>query len=175
MRRSLIIATGLIAVALVGCSSGDSISIEVFPFEGAAYGTSPSQTPFRASGEAVDDAVVCQSGMEIFDHFESPEGEIINGEELGELIEAAIAAEGVIDLFVVDEFVCDDGSGTFTMKTHTWRDYAKAEVQEDNRSWEIEGGTGDYAALSGSGEVPQVFGDSPGEATTIYTGDVQSG
>jgi len=175
MRRSLIIATGLMAVALVGCSSGDSISIEVFPLEGAAYGTSPSQAPFRASGAAVDDAIVCENGTTISDHYESPEGEIINGEELGELIEATRAAEGVIDLYLVDEFVCDDGSGTFTMRTHTGRDYAKAEVQEETRSWEIESGTGDYAALSGSGEVPQVFGDSPGEATTVYTGEVQNG
>jgi len=175
VRRSLIVATGLVAIALVGCSSGDSISIEVFPLEGAAYGTGPSQTPFRTSGAAVDEAIVCENGTMIFDHFESPEGQIITGEELGELIEVTRAAEGVIDLFVVDEFVCDDGSGTFTMRTHTGRDYAKTEVQEETRSWEIESGTGNYAALSGSGEVPQVFGDSPGEATTIYTGDVQSG
>ena len=77
MRRSLIFVAGFMAVALVGCSSGNSVSIEIFHGEGAAYGTNPFRAPFRASGAAVDEAAVCENGTTTQDHVESPEGEII--------------------------------------------------------------------------------------------------
>lgn len=88
MRRSMTVLAGLIAVALVGCSSGDSVSIEIFHLEGAAYGTNPFRAPFRASGAAVDEAAICENGTTTQDHVESPEGEIITYEELKALAEA---------------------------------------------------------------------------------------
>jgi hypothetical protein len=171
MRREVGLVAALLAVALVGCSSGDSISIEVFSYEGEGFGT----VPFRASGVAVDEAVVCENGTMEQDHLESPEGEIITSEEGGELYEAAKADRGVMDTYAVQEFVCDDGSGTFTMKTHTRSDFAKTESQQDTPTWEIENGTGDYATLSGSGDASMIFGGSPDEATAAFTGEVQTG
>jgi len=72
------------------------------------------------------------------DHFESPEGEIITSEEGAELQKAARVDEGVIDLYRVHVFVCDDGSGTFTMKIHYRGDFAKPESQQDIPTWEID-------------------------------------
>ena len=58
MRRSLVLAAAVLAVTLVGCSSGDPISAEIFYLEGEGFGSDP----FRASGVAVDEAVVCENG-----------------------------------------------------------------------------------------------------------------
>ena len=80
-----------------------------------------------------------------------------------------------MDIYAVHEFVCDDGSGTFTMKTHARVDYTNIEGQLDTRTWEIESGTGDYVTLSGSGDAPRVFADSPNEATSVFVGEVHRG
>jgi hypothetical protein len=81
--------------------------------------------PFSASGVAVDEAVVCESGTMESDHFESPEGETFTSEEGAERFEAARADEDVMEWYRVDEFVCDDGSGTFTVEVHSRFDFAK--------------------------------------------------
>lgn len=157
-------------VALVGCSSGDSIAIKVTY---RSDGEGPSAVPFRASGEAVEAAVVCESGTMDY-HAESPEGEVITVEEMVELYEATRAVEGTMDTYWVQEFVCDDGSGAFTIELHYRDDYAKPESQQDVPTWEIENGTGDYANLSGSGDAADgsVLG---GDAVVLYNGEVQTG
>ncbi len=176
MRRSV----GLVAVVLVmfasGCSSGDAVTIEVFFGDQTAYGANPpSQASFRASGVAADGAVVCESGTMQQGHLESPEGTTVTSEEGAELYEAARSDEGTMDVFNVEEFVCDDGSGTFTMKAHSHVDFAKTENERDTPTWEIESGTGDYAGLSGSGERFVEFGASLEDTVYVYSGDVRSG
>ncbi len=169
MRRSTGLAAALLVVALVGCSSGDSISLEVsYPADGEGA------VPFRASGEAVDEAVVCESGTMEQVHFESPEGEVITSEEGAALYEAARAAEGTMDTYFVQEFICDDGSGTFTMRIHSRADFAKPESQQDIPTWKIENGTGDHTNLSGSGDTSD---ESllAGDAVVLYSGEVQTG
>lgn len=171
MRRSMSLAAVLLVVALVGCSSGDSISIEVTYL---SDGESPSADPFRASGEAVEAAVVCESGTMENDHAESPEGEVITPEEAEDLYEATRAAEGTMDTYWVQEFICDDGSGAFTIRMHYRDDYAKPESEQDIPTWEIENGTGDYANLSGSGDASDgsLLGGPP---IVLYSGEVQTG
>ena len=171
MRRSMGLAAALLVVALVGCSSGDSISIKVTY---RSDGEGPSAVPFRASGEAVEAAVVCESGTMEQVHFESPEGEVITTEEGVELYEATRASEGTMDTYFVQEFICDDGSGTYTIKMHYRDDYAKPESQQDIPTWEIENGTGDYADLSGSGDASDgsLLGGDP---VVLYSGEVQTG
>ena len=171
MRRSMGLAAALLGVALVGCSSGDSISITVTY---RSDGEGPSAVPFRASGEAVEAAVVCESGTMESDHTESPEGEVITLEETVELYEATRAAEGTMDTYWVQEFICDDESGTFTIKMHYRDDYAKRESQQDIPTWQIENGTGDYANLSGSGDASDGswLGGPP---IVLYSGEVQTG
>lgn len=169
MRRIVGLAVGLLVVAVGGCSSGDSMTVE-FTFNDFRY----DLMPFSASGVAVDEASVCESGTMKVDHLESPEGETITSEEGAALQEAARADEGMMDLYRVQEFVCDDGSGTFTMKLHGRTDFAKSESQQDIPTWEIENGTGDYTDLSGSGEFTSDF-PTAGEAVVVYTGGVLTG
>ncbi len=169
MRRIVGLAVALLVVSLVGCSSGDSMAVE-FTINDFQY----DLMPFSASGVAVDAAAVCESGTMKADHLESPEGETITSEEGAALQEAARADDGTMDLYRVHEFVCDDASGTFTMKLRYRADFAKSESQQDIPTWEIENGTGDYADLSGSGESTTDF-PAAGEAVTVYTGEVQTG
>jgi len=170
MRRSVGLVAATLALSLVGCSSGDAVTIEL------VFGEAVSElVPFRVSGAAAEDAVVCESGMMRQDRLESPEGTTVTPEEGAALYESARAAGGTMDVYSVQEFVCDDGSGTFTMKTHSHGDFAKAENEQDPPAWEIESGTGHYTGLSGSGEVVVDLGASPDEAVAVYTGEVKTG
>ncbi len=139
----------------------------------------PAPTLFSASSVAVDEGVVCESGTMEVDHFESPEGVTITSEEGGALHEAARADGSVMDSYAVQEFVCDDGSGTFLMKLHSRVDFAKPEAEQDTPTWEIENGTGDYEGLSGSGDMTNEPRPTPGTASLVeaqvYTGQVQTG
>lgn len=108
-------------------------------------------------------------------HLESPEGTTVTPEEGAALYESARADEGTMDVYSVQEFVCDDGSGAFTMKTHSHGDFAKAEDEQDPLVWKIEHGTGDYTGLSGSGEVVVDLGASLNDAVAVYTGEVTTG
>ena len=168
MRRIVGLAVALLVVSLVGCSSGDSMAVEFTINE-----FQDDLMPFLASGVAVDEAAVCESGTMKVDHLESPEGETITSEVGAALYEAARADQGTMDLYRVHEFVCDDGSGTFTTKDHHRADFAKSESQQDIPTWEIENGTGDYADLSGSGEFTTDF-PAAGGAVSVYTGEVQT-
>jgi hypothetical protein len=174
VRRVVGLAVALLLVAPVGCSTDDSMAVEIaITYPNVEY-SQPVPTLFSASGVAVDEGIVCESGTMEVDHLESPEGVTITSEEGGALNEAARADEGVMDSYRVQEFVCDDGSGTFTMRVHSRVDFAKPESEQDIPTWEIENGTGDYAALSGSGDTTTEFSVA-GDAVVAYTGQVQTG
>jgi len=170
MRRSVGLAAVVLAVSLVGCSSGDAVTIDLLFGEAAA-----ESVPFRALGAAVDEGSVCASGTMRQGHLESPEGITVTPEEGAALYEAARADEGTMDVYSLQEFACEDGSGTFTMKTHSHGDFAQPETEQDTPAWEVESGTGDYTGLSGSGEVVVNLGASPDEAVAVYTGEVKTG
>lgn len=188
MRRGVGLVAAVLAVSVLGCSSGDAITIEVL-YPASVYGEQVLESvPFRTLGVGIDDTVLCESGTTTRDHIESPEGEIITLEEAEELSEAAWVDGGVVDLYSVQEFVCDDGTGTFVLKVHTRGDFAKGDrtfellrppSEQDIPTWEVESGTGDHTDLSGSGEVSIDFGGaSPNEADEIveaYVGEVQTG
>ena len=55
--------------------------------------------------------------------------------------------------YAVQEFVCEDGSGTFVLKTHSRVDFAKPKNEQDTPTYGVESETGEYTDLSGSGEV----------------------
>jgi hypothetical protein len=179
MRRGVGLVAAVLAVSVLGCSSGDAITIEVL-YPASVYGEQVIESvPFRTLGADIDDTVLCESGTTTRGHLESPEGEIITLDEAEELYEAAWDDGGVVDLYSVQEFVCDDGTGTFVLKVHTRGDSAKPFSEQDIPTWEVESGTGDYTDLSGSGEVPKDLGGaSPNETDEIvgaYVGEVQTG
>ena len=178
MRRGVGLVAAVLAVSVLGCSSGDAITIEVL-YPVSVYGEQVIESvPFRTLGADIDDTVLCESGTTNRDHIESPEGEIITSEEGGELYEAARANRGAMDSYRVQEFVCDDGTGTFVLKVHSRGDSAKPFSEQDTPTWEVESGTGDYTDLSGSGEISLDLGGSPNEMDEIvaaYVGEVQTG
>ena len=55
---------------------------------------------------------------------------------------------GVVQLQVVKEFTCDDGSGTFVVKMQI---QANFDTGIESFSWVVLDGTGDYGSLHGSG------------------------
>ncbi len=125
MRRSLIVLTtsvALLMMALVpaGATPPSSVEIVVPGFDG----------PFEATGPAVDDGVICESG-DVETVFVKPAG---------------FQSNRVLILTVGKYFVCDDQSGTF---------FAKLQVKIDGEgasfNWVIQEGTGDYEDLHGSG------------------------
>lgn len=178
MRRGVGLVAAVLAVSVLGCSSGDAITIEVL-YPASLYGGQTLESvPFRTLGADIDDTVLCESGTTNRDHIESPEGEIITLDESEELFVAARDGGGVVDLYSVQSFVCDDGTGTFVLKVHSRGDFAKPANEQDTSTWEVESGTGDYTDLSGSGEVPMDLGASPNEMdeiVTAYVGEVQTG
>ena len=179
MRRVVGLAAAVLAVSLAGCSSDDSMAVEIAITYPTQY-SQPVPAVFSASGVAVDEAVVCESGTTEVDHYESTEGVTMTSEEWAEseewevLLEAARADDGVLELYRVEEFVCDDGSGTFATKLHSRADFAKPESQQESHTWVIENGTGDYADLSGSGER-SMTGRGTEDFVVVFSGQVQTG
>lgn len=168
MRRSVGLAAVVLAVSLAGCSSEHSLDVEISP-------ASPDlPAPFLASGDAVAEAAVCESGTWKIDHFESVDGDSITSDERMAIFNSAsFADDDVAEWIAVQDFVCDDGSGTFTMRWHTkiTRILVQSAGPEDVGTWEIEEGTGAYTELSGSGGATDVWDAND----LVFSGEVQTG
>jgi hypothetical protein len=129
MRRSLMIAA-MAALLLVvwmapaGATQPSDVTIEV---EEDFIG---SPAPFQASGPAVDDGLICETGT---------------------VVETSAMVTGIspngFNWLGIKHFTCDDFSGEFFVRM-------QAKVELDGGStfrWAIVDGTGDYAGLHGSG------------------------
>jgi hypothetical protein len=87
---------------------------------------------FTASGPAVDDGVVCASGLVEDYHIQFAGGQ--SGRKL--------------QIPVRKEFICGDGSGSIFIKIQVHLEF---ETSTESFSWVVLGGTGDYDGLRGSG------------------------
>lgn len=160
MRRSVgLLAVALLVVSAAGCSPGffDIGGIE-FHLDGADEFTHPQEQraiPFTATGRPVDDGVVCDSGTMTIDDLESTDGATITDEAWAGMFDTALENEGIAEVNVFQGFECEDASGGFSMKLHNRFDFATFvfEGEQDVGLWEIEGGSGSYSDLSGSGDV----------------------
>jgi hypothetical protein len=94
---------------------------------------------FTASGAAVDNGLICSRG-DVID---------VIGKASG--FQSGLGG----NFLVVKEFVCDDGSGSFTVKLQVRLDFRAG---TDTFSWVILGGTSDYADLHGRGSGVGVDG-----------------
>ena len=130
-----VLASLLGLTTTVGATPASDVQIEVPGFEG----------PFIATGPAVDDGVVCGSGVVVTTFNRA----------------AGFQSGSAVSLAVGKEFTCDDASGTFSAKLQV-RVYF--EVGATFR-WVITGGTGKYADLHGTGSGFVVGGD-----TDVYQG-----
>jgi hypothetical protein len=107
----------------------------------------PNYGDFSATGAAVDAGTICASGTFVdtrlgFGGFQSD--------------------RGTVQVLVVKEFTCDDGSGTFTVKLQI---QANFDTGIETFTWVVLGGTGDYASLRGAGSGSTV----PTETGNINT------
>jgi hypothetical protein len=119
----------------------------------------PSETSaWTASGEAIDNGLLCPAATGTLEGFEGENGEARGPDEIGELYEAG-------ELFVnvsVELMTCDDGSGEFTLRLINEIDPAISDgVPVVASTWTITGGSGyDSTAGDGDSELPQEDGAS---------------
>jgi len=136
-RRKHAIAAMLAAILVlmaiagpVGAASPKSVTIVsnvTFNPDGPNYGD------FAASGTAVDSGVICASGTFV---------------DTGIRFAGYQSDRGIVQLQVVKEFTCDDGTGTFVVKLQI---QANFDTGIESFTWVVLGGTGDYGSLHGSG------------------------
>jgi hypothetical protein len=127
----LVAALTLLAIAApVAARSPQGVTIVshvTFNPDGPNYGD------FTATGDAVDSGVICASGTFV---------------DTGLRFAGYQSDRGMVQLLVVKEFTCDDGSGTFVVKLQI---QANFDTGIETFSWVVLGGTGDYASLHGAG------------------------
>jgi hypothetical protein len=152
MRRLLLSAVAL-ALLVAGCgSSSEPMAVDL------AQPMAPPPTPVSISGAAVDEGIVCSSGMFVDNRLEDMDGNPIGMEEWGAMFEAAVDTGSVAEVTSHNDYECDDGSGTITVSQHVRFDFAVIDIETFGRgrfqsgTWTV-GGTGDYETLTGSGEI----------------------
>ncbi|MEA2001828.1 MAG: hypothetical protein U9N84_08100, partial [Actinomycetota bacterium] len=140
--------------SLAGCSSSDPQAVEFI--QGVGH---DGPVPFTASGEAVDEAGMCDSGRMEMVRLESVDGEPLTDADWADMFDTAMAASGVAEMNVFENWDCDDGSGAFTMVFHNVFDFSTFdfEGQQDVGTWSIHSGTGSYEATTGSGSAVRDF------------------
>lgn len=157
-------------VAVAGCSSGDVASVTfTHPQEGAGE----VGVTVMASGEAVDQGLVCSESTQSTPRLYDMSGEEIYESDWFEMFDAAMDAGTVAEMIDRRVWTCSDGSGSFEMAHETRIDFSSFDLegQQDVGRWKIEGGTGSYSGLSGSGDVVLDFATE----TVTFTGEIQGG
>ena len=145
-RRPVIAAVAallvLVAVAApAGAASPEGVTIVsnvTFNPDGPNFGD------FVATGEAVDSGTICPSGTFV---------------DTSLLITGFQSDRGRIQVQVVKELTCADGSGTIIVKLQI---QANFETGIESFTWVVLGGTGDYDSLRGGGSgssVPRLGGN----------------
>lgn len=135
--RRLILVAAVAALFLVVLPVAAAVAAppEDVTFEGPAFfdGPDAGTGEFTASGPAVDSGMMCPSGA---------------------LVDVYVKAAPMIgqsprgvNLQIVKEFTCDDGSGTFLVKLQVRIDYLKWPTF----NWVVMDGTGAYEDLKGNG------------------------
>ena len=114
----------------IGAASPNAVTIVshvTFNPDGPNYGD------FSASGSAVDGGLICATGTFV---------------DTGIRFAGYESNRGMVQLQVVKEFTCDDGTGTFVEKLQI---QANFDTGIETFTWVVIGGTGDYGSLHGGG------------------------
>jgi hypothetical protein len=114
----------------VGAASPQSVTIVshvTFNPDGPNYGD------FVATGNAVDSGVICASGTFV---------------DVGLRFAGFQSNRGIVQLQVVKEFTCDNGTGSFIAKLQI---QANFDTGIESFTWVVLGGTGAYGSLHGGG------------------------
>ena len=102
----------------------------------------PNFGDFSTSGAATEAGTICESGTFIDTRLG------LGGFQSG---------RGTVQVLVVKELTCDDGSGTFFVKLQI---QANFETGIETFTWVVLGGTGEYASLRGAGSGSTVPTDT---------------
>jgi hypothetical protein len=140
LSAGLILGIGL---ALLAASCGDDALDPIVVFD-----LQPIEAqPWTASGELVDAGLVCSSGDRENVFLGYPDGRGMPFEEFMQLVQEAEAAGGThkdVARIGRTEYVCNDGSGTFTMADMTTGDPAA------DMTSEVTSGIGAYVEMTGT-------------------------
>jgi len=127
MRRVLALTAAMAAMLALAAPAGatppSGVNIEV---------DTDISSPFTASGPAVDDGVVCASGV-VEDVFFKASG---------------FQSNTGVNFQIVKEFTCDDGSGDFSVKLQVRLLFDDSPA---TFNWNVVDGTGAYENLHGTG------------------------
>lgn len=108
--------------------------------------------PFTATGSAVDAGLLCEVGTV----------HNLSAKRSG-------PPEGTFaTLRMVKQFECQDGSGTFDVRLLVHLDLTPEGIHTG--TWEVVGGTGDYAGLHGNGELIGIVVEPGWSTFDIYDG-----
>jgi hypothetical protein len=153
--RLLIAALGasialLTVIAPVAAATPKPATIDVVN----TFAGDPTTGTFTAVGSAVDSGLICPSGTTV---------DTRNGFAGGQ-------SGRKLQILVIKEFTCEDGSGTFLIKMQVHIDFATGETF----TWVVLSGTGEYGHLQGSGQgVTASLPDDPagvGHNQNTYSG-----
>lgn len=156
MRRLfvLIAVVALFIVALPIAAAGATPPEDVI-FHGPSYFEGSGE--FTAEGPAFDSGAMCEGGTtaDVFGKVAPKMGQSPNG----------------VNMQIVKEFTCDDGSGSFFVKLQVHIDYRAWPTF----NWVVKGGTGDYVKLKGTGGGFAAFpifdvGPDPIGVYDVYSG-----
>jgi hypothetical protein len=107
---------------------------------------------FTTSGPALDDGLICSTGVTY----------------PLETWATGLQSDRLANFHVLKEFVCDDDSGSFFVKLEAHWHFAKT-FEYNEFTWTIQGGTGEYQGLHGSGSGMGNY-LSPEVVLDVYTG-----
>jgi hypothetical protein len=159
--RRLILLAAVAALFLVALPVASAVAAppEQVTFEGPAYFAGPDAGTglFTASGPAVDSGAMCDAGdvVDIYTKAAPMTGQSPNG----------------VNLQILKEFTCDDGSGSFQAELQVRIDFLKWPTF----NWVVKGGTGDYVKLKGNGSGFGAFPLFNGDPDPIGVYDVYEG
>ena len=146
---TLLMVAFLLVINVSSVFAGKPLAIHIEVEEAIGVG---ALEPFDASGPAVDDGVVCETGK-------VEDLSITSNENQGPFY----------TVWAHKRFYCDDGSGTFDVKMVVQLDKI---TNATTARWRLFGGTGDYIKLRGQGSlvgIPIIPGVS---IFDIYDGQV---
>ncbi len=141
-RKAFVVLATALMVAMVlpaGAAPPSEVNIVVETTFGA-----PS--PFVASGPAVDDGLICASGI-VIDDFSSVTGLSRTG----------------FNFHGIKHFTCDDGTGEFFVNLNARIHFRKGTTF----NWNVIGGTGDYENLHGAGSGDGIQGEPCGTSACV--------
>lgn len=166
--RRLMLTLAVTVLTAAGCSSSEPLAFDL------SHPMEPPEAPFTVSGPAADEGIVCSVGMWVENRMEDMEGNELTEGGWADIFDNAVATGSVAEGKGYKTFVCGDDSGSITISDHAALDFGVLDMETFGQgetawgTWTIEG-TGDYEALSGSGDIVVMWD----EMKFHYKGEVE--